>query len=495
MAVAAIAAPSGSLLKLINPTERQREFLEMTRTKDYVLYGGAAGGGKSYSLRWAMVALLLRWRDQGLRGVRVGLFCEDYPSLRERHLSRLAVEFPWWLGRMHQSVREFALHPKWGGGIIAFRNLNDPAKYLSAEFAAIAVDELTRNPQEVFDRLRMRLRWPGIERPKFLAATNPGGIGHSYVKQFWVDRKFPPELEPLAGQFAFVQARASDNPYLPASYAATLSSLPSVLRRAYLDGDWNVFEGQFFQEFAAERHTCTPFPIPETWTERRISVDFGYGAPWACLFYVRDEERWKRDKIVRWYAYREFYAAGVLDTEQARRISAAIAVDMDACPRANFVAFADPSMFSRKPMQNISVAEVYAQQGVPLNAAPNERILGWQRVRHYLAPQADGAPGLRFFTTCPKTITAMGGLVFDKIQVDDTAQGPTVDDHGPDSVRYFCMAAGPVDFRRDATPVTRQYSRTDPQGGEEPPEDDPFAMFGSPQAGAPKVRQTRLRGR
>lgn len=108
-----------------------------------------------------------------LKGIRVGLFCEDYPALRDRQLSKIKMEFPDWLGSYKEATHEFTLNPAFGNGVICFRNLDNPSKYLSSEFAAIAIDELTLNEQTVFDFLRMRLRWVGVEDPKLIAGRIP----------------------------------------------------------------------------------------------------------------------------------------------------------------------------------------------------------------------------------------------------------------------------------------------------------------------------------
>ena len=134
-------------------TEKQWLATETADTHKYTLFGGARGPGKSYWLRWYCLRFLLRCAQSGMRNVRVMLASEDYPSLRERHISKIEVEFPAWLGRYHISSTEFRLHPAYGSGVIALRNLDDAAKYQSAEFALMAVDEITKNPEKAFHLL------------------------------------------------------------------------------------------------------------------------------------------------------------------------------------------------------------------------------------------------------------------------------------------------------------------------------------------------------
>jgi hypothetical protein len=206
----------------------------------FVLYGGSLGSGKSYWLRWMMVYWLIKLAGQyKMKGIRAGLFCEDYRSLEDRHLSKIKYEFPAWLGTYNGQRNEFTLKPQYGSGVIAFRNLDDAEKYLSVEFAIMAVDEINRNPVTTFRELRKRLRWAGIKDVKFLAACNPRG--EAWVKNMWVKRMFPPEEnEPY--EFVFVPALPTDNPYLDASYWKSLESLPEAERKAFLEGDWDSFD-------------------------------------------------------------------------------------------------------------------------------------------------------------------------------------------------------------------------------------------------------------
>ena len=219
---------------------KQKEALEASKRFKFTLFGGSVGSGKSRWIRWSCIWWLMEYYSKyGLKGVRAGLFCEDYPSLNDRHLSKVKYEFPSWLGKFNEAKHEFTLAPEYGSGIIAFRNLDDPSKYLSVEFAVIAIDEVNRNPKTTFDMLRSRHRWPGIKDVRFIAGCNP--LGEAWVKNMWVKRMFPPD-EKEQYEFVFVPALPTDNPHLPPEYYKSLESLPENQRRAYLEGNWDAFD-------------------------------------------------------------------------------------------------------------------------------------------------------------------------------------------------------------------------------------------------------------
>lgn len=219
---------------------KQNEAKEASKRFKFTLFGGSVGSGKSRWLRWMMVYWLMKfYAKYKIKGIRAGLFCEDYPSLNDRHLTKVRFEFPDWLGTFNESKHEFTLAPEYGSGIIAFRNLDDPSKYLSVEFAIIGIDEINRNPKTTFDMLRSRHRWPGIKDVKFLAGCNP--LGEAWVKNMWVKRLFPPN-EKEQYEFVFVPALPTDNPHLSQEYYKSLESLPDNQRRAYLEGNWDAFD-------------------------------------------------------------------------------------------------------------------------------------------------------------------------------------------------------------------------------------------------------------
>src|SRR3990167_4575275 len=223
----------------------------------YLLYGGAAHGGKSYFLRWAAVGLGLYYTMKyQIKNVPIGLFSEDYPTLKDRQVVKIKAEFPKWLGEVRETRDEglvFKATEDYGGFLILLRNLDDPSKYASTEFAAELVEELTKNPIETFEDLKFRLRYPGIHDPKFVGATNPGQVGHSWVKKLWIAPD-PNHLDVEQAKYTYIPANVYDNKFTEQGYIDTLKSLPTAKRKAWLEGSWDVFEGQVFDEWSTATH-------------------------------------------------------------------------------------------------------------------------------------------------------------------------------------------------------------------------------------------------
>ena len=443
--------------ELANFTPKQKEAFRSMKAFKFLLYGGAMGGGKSRFLRWALLYLLMHYyRKYGVRGVRVGLFCEDYPALKDRQISKIDIEFPPWLGTMNKADHEFVLKPEYGGGVLCFRNLDDPSKYQSSEFAAVAVDEITKNIYEVFTFLRSRMRWPGIEDVKFLAATNPGGIGHVWVKKLWIDHVFEPG-EQEQEQFVYVHARAADNPHLASSYLTTLAGLPEAMKKAFVDGDWNIFKGQYFGEWRNELHTCAPFAIPNFW-RRFVCGDYGYSKPAAVYWCAMSPD----GKI---YVYRELYGTGYTYEKLMEEVVALTPTN----ERIEYMVF-DPAIWAKKD-NPVSGADIFektykrlTKQSLRLLRGMNERVAGWNVLREYLKPfPAEGGEvdaNMQVFTTCTELIRTMPGLVYDKHRVEDVDSDG--EDHGPDAIRYGVMSA-PRPTEKPKSGIDAMLSRSENQ--------------------------------
>lgn len=447
--------PRISLERLVNPTERQRDFLKAIAEKDFVLYGGEAGGGKSYILRWWLILYLVWcWKVLHLRGVVVGLFCEDYPNLYDRQISKLEKEVPAWLGRVtYRKTCNLELRAEYGGGVIALRNLDKLEKYKSAEFAAIAVDELTLNRLHVFNWLRFRLRWPGVQRPKFAAATNPGGIGHSWVKAYWHDKKFPTELQPIADQFVMVRAKSADNPHVPPGYHERLLTLPPDMAKMVGRGDWNVYTGQYFPQFDAvgdpkqnipPRHVLKAAEAARRvrpWHHRWISGDWGYEHPACFHWHAKDEH----NRIV---TYDEMWDRRIGETEWAQRINEREEAWRERWPNhqplKSFPFSWDAGKLSPRsqPKYPKAISQLLADglaseipKPHPTDSSPGSRMSGYR-----LMSQLLDANLWAISDNCPKLLECLPTLIRDEDDQEtvlkvDYAEGDTIGDDPADSAR------------------------------------------------------------
>ena len=403
------------------------------------MYGGAKGGGKSYILRWALVRQLVKWAKEGYIGVRVGLFCENYPSLKDRQITKINREFPKWLGELSGSQIEgmsFILKPQFGGGVIALRNMDDVSKYASSEFAIAAVDELTKNDRSIFDQLRSIIRWPGIENTKFIAGTNPGELGHQWVKKLWIDKDFTSE-DPPKEQFAFVKSLPTDNPYNAKSYLDELSKLPEKLKKAYYDGNWDVFEGQYFTEWDKEKHVITPFEIPKSYKKFR-AYDHGRENPASCGWYALDYDG-------RIFKYRELYIKGLNVDQIASEINRLSLVKDEfgnIIPEEYEYSVADPSIFAKMGFVDKfggqTIAETFTRYGIVFFPASNRRIDGWSLMHQYLHWDDSKEPKLKFFNTCVNSIRTIPLAIHDEYKPEDIDTNS--DDHCLDECRYLLMS-------------------------------------------------------
>ncbi|MDJ0342278.1 phage terminase large subunit [Streptomyces sp. H10-C2] len=410
-------------------------------TEDDVLYGGAAGGGKS-------VAIVM----EGLRacarhpGMRVLLVRRTYDELAESVFPVLAkFGYGASLGaHWNGSERELRFP---NGSLFRFRymeNLVDASRRQGGQYQLLLVDEATLMPPGVVDILKFeRLRSDGTVPVIGTRSTcNPGGPSHAQVKARYIDGTAHGQHTVADDQgltVRFVQAKATDNPHLDAGYAKRLNAIPDPQRRAAMrDGDWDQFAGMMFPEWRHERHTLEPIALPATW-RRYNGIDWGYTAPWCVLWGAIDEDR-------RVWIYRELYKTQVGESEQAKQILAAESPDEHVAAR-----YADDAMWATRGEAK-AVATVYAENGVPLTAAgKGGRVSGWQRFHSYLADGPacahhralgwDECPRLHVFSTCTELIRTLPALPHapsgDPEDADTKAE-----DHAPDAGRYLLINMG-----------------------------------------------------
>jgi hypothetical protein len=447
---------------------KQVRALELLRSGNikFLLYGGALGGAKSHFLRWYLACRTIElFQKTGIRNIPVMLACEDYPALKDRQIVKISKEFPPWLGELYDKHKIygscFLLAEEYGGGALCFRNLDDPSKYMSSEWAAIGVDELTKNRYDVFTDLRMRLRYPGLSDIdcQFIGATNPGGIGHGWVKQLWVDKMFSEEwIHPVDYRttFAFVPALAEDNPYLDAGYWAMLQTLPQHLQGPFRRGDWNVFLGQAFPELSKITHgyETSEIIIPEN-APMAWSFDWGFGKPFSMGWYFIDADK-RLYRCAEWYGWN-----GTADTG-LRLEDSAIAEGMIerekkwGFDKHQIDRIASPDCFNRKPNykgggQGPSTAEVFRNHGINVRPGDPDRKLKIRQLRERLRGHEDELPMMLIDNNrCPQFWRTMSDLPLDPIDIEDV--DTKAEDHCYDEVALMCMTR-PLALKKDPKKV------------------------------------------
>lgn len=338
---------------------------------------------------------------------------------------------------------------------------DDVGQYLSAEYDMIAFDEATEFTAYAYDMIRSRARTTKAmrakgARPHIIAATNPGRRGHAYFKQIFVTstdyganvpqvlipdgddgwRPLPEgvEVNPDFGHrvVGFMPSTVADNPHMDPEYVRRLKTLPEKLQRQYLHGDWDVFAGQFFDEFRRSVtddkgelipwHVIEPFEIPGSWPKIR-AIDWGFAAPFACVWLAWDPDG-------HCYAYREYYRTRQTPREQALGVLTA-----EANGEKTDRTVADPACWSQR--DELTIAQQWAAHGLRAMKANNDRNAGWLRVREYLKPDPKGVPGLRVFNTCPNLIRTLPEMIHDKTRAEDL--DTTLEDHIVDALRYGLM--------------------------------------------------------
>ncbi|MEG0339922.1 MAG: phage terminase large subunit, partial [Oscillospiraceae bacterium] len=288
------------------PNDKQRLFL--TANTRYVAYGGARGGGKSWAVRQKAMLLAAEYA-----GIRMLLLRRTFPELRENHILPLQRSLMG-LAVYKDSEKAFTFV---NGSRLKFGYCDgedDVLQYQGQEYDIIFLDEATQFSEFQFEVLTAALRGANTFPKRFYLTCNPGGVGHAWVKRLFIDKRY--RKSENADDYTFIAATVYDNKALTDSdigYVKMLENLPEDLRRAWLLGDWDVFEGQYFTEFRRETHVCEPFSIPKEW-RKYLTMDYGLDMLAALWIAVdNDGKAW---------VYRELYKTNLIISEAAREVKA-----------------------------------------------------------------------------------------------------------------------------------------------------------------------------
>lgn len=425
------------------PNPKQMEFFKATAK--HIAYGGARGGGKSWAMRTKFVMLASTHPN-----LNILLLRRTLQELVENHVVPLL--------RLLNGVAAYNASEK----VFKFPNGSriklgycaqeaDVYQYQGQEYDVIGLEEATHFTEEQmrFISTCNRSAKKGF-KPRMYYTCNPGNVGHAWVKRLFIDRQYTEDEDP--NDYVFIQAKVYDNYVLMArnpEYLKNLKALPEEQRRMHLDGDWDVYQGQYFKEFRREKHVIKPFEIPPWWKRFR-SMDWGYNDPCCVLWHAVDAEG-------RVYTYRELYIRETLARDVARKI-----VELTGEEKISYTV-ASPDMWQKRGVRDIdgeNIAEIFAKNGVPIIKADNTRVIGWNRVREYLADSPDGIPGWQMFETCQNLIRTLPTLIYDDHNTEDVSDA--CEDHAAEALRYGLMS--------------RPVGRKEPQSKQNTPVYDPFSL-------------------
>lgn len=390
------------------------------------LFGGAAGGGKSHG--------------QLLDALR---FAVCYPGSRQLMLRRTMPELerslvPAALRLYPQCIAKYKVSEhRWdfaNGSALEFGYCDaesDVTRYQSAEYDVIRFDELTHFTESQFTYLLSRIRGANSYPKQVKATTNPGGIGHQWVKSRFIDPMPPDEMHEFDGETRlFLPARLTDNPFLrraDAGYEKRLRLLSVHDRRALLDGVWELDEGRYFSEFSPALHVVPPHEIPDGW-RRYLTIDYGLDML-AALWIAQSPDG-------RSVVYRELYEPGLIISEAAARI-----LSSEASGEHIDVRLAPPDLWNRRQETGKSAVQLFADCGLDFEKSSNERVAGWLALHELLTPRRDTdgemRPRLTIFSSCRNLIRTLPALQHDTRNPSDTANTPHEVTHAPDALRGY----------------------------------------------------------
>ncbi|MBQ3573571.1 MAG: phage terminase large subunit, partial [Clostridia bacterium] len=365
---------------------------------------------------------------------------------------------------------------KWffvNGSIIEFgycATKTDVLRYQGAEYDVVRFDELTHFTEEQYTYLISRIRGVNPYPKMVKSSTNPGGIGHTWVKRRFIDGHLPNKVhkDPDTGiRRLFIPSLVQDNVFLmkaDADYIKRLEQLPENERKALLLGEWDIFDGQVFTEWRNSAfgkrtrrwsHVIEAFDIPREWRRFR-AFDFGYSKPFAVVWFAVDNDG-------RAYNYRELYGCTGRPDEGVKWTAYKIADEIRRIEETedegcHITGYADPAIWNSTGSPEGSIAEMMEKRGVFFEKGNNDRLAGKMQVHNRLAFDDEGLPMLYFFENCRNMIRTLPQLGYDPTRPEDVNTGQ--EDHLYDAMKYFLMS-DPIAPRQKEGPRQREYSPLD----------------------------------
>ena len=448
--------------ELILPRPSEKQILFMTDKHKFLGYGGSRGGGKSFGVQLDSITASMKYH-----GCKSMIIRKTYPELQENHIQPMCEMLHVYDQDKSRRCASYNDQKKVltfpNGSRILFRYCDtdkDAERFQGTQCDRLYVDEAAQHPEERIKKLTACVRGAN-NFPKVIRYTfNPGGEGHAWVKKLFIDRDFSGGENPE--DYAFIQSSVYDNKALMKlnpDYVSQLEALPPHLRDMWLYGNWDLYEGQFFEDLrlvpdlqAAHDHGCDddketllkdkkwvhviePFQIPRGWNIFR-SYDFGYGKPFSCAWWAVDYDG-VMYRILELYGCTETPNEGLKwSPDRQFEEIARIESEHPWLKGKKITGVADPAIWDGS--RGESIADTGIRYGIYFQKGENARVAGWMQVHYRLQFDENGYSRMYIFNNCKAFIRTMPLLIYDEHKPEDL--DTDLEDHVADEVRYACMS-------------------------------------------------------
>lgn len=413
----------------VSITKKQQAFIDSQAFE--TLFGGAAGGGKSYGHLVDGLLYALKYPKS-----KQIIFRSTFADL-EKSLIRTSMDlYPLSIADYNSSKHTWKFK---NGSIIDFGYIQyekDVYQYQSAEYDVIRFDELTHFTEFMYTYMISRCRGANPYPKCIKSSTNPGGVGHNWVKERFIDIGAPNVIHTCkleTGETTtriFIPSLVQDNKFMltyDPDYIKRLDALPEKERRALKYGDWDIFDGQFFTEFKRDIHVIEPFEIPKDWYIYFV-MDYGLdklAGYWIAVDYNNNA-----------YVFREVYESNLLVSQARDKIK-------EMTNEPIYLYLAPPDLWNRHKETGKSTADIFEEGDITLYKTNNDRIQGWLQMKEWLKPYKDEqgcmTAKLKIFNTCKNLIRCLPQIQHDEKRVGDIANEPHELTHSVDAIRGFCV--------------------------------------------------------
>lgn len=420
-------------------------------------------------------------------GIKCMIVRKTYPELTENHINPMCEMLKCFHPDKNERIASYNDSKKnitfQNGSRILFRYCDtekDADRFQGTEVDCLFIDEATQQSEEKFKKLSACVRGVNDFPKRVYLPCNPGGEGHAWVKRLFVDRRY--EANEKAEDYVFIKSRVTDNKVLLESqpdYIEQLEALPPRLRKMWLEGDWEFYDGQFFEDFRTEpdaikckeagitieeakergcwTHVIKPFDISagdkRSWKIYR-SYDFGYAKPFSCAWWAIDHDGTmyrimelygctaNPDEGLKWSPDQQFKEIARIEREhpwfKGRQIEG----------------IADPAIWDAS--RGESIADTATKYGVYFSPGDHERLAGWMQCHYRLQFDENGYARCYVFDVCKGFIRTIPLLMYDEHKPEDL--DTKLEDHIADEWRYMCMSRPVTPLR----PVEQKSILSDP---------------------------------